>query len=171
MRRGGSFLPVALGAALAACAQPGAGYAPDIYAASQLNQRQDARTVDILAVTPARVAVSNAANQRTAQVAGGLLGALAGGVIGNNVGSPSALNTVFGGAAGGVTGLAAGSLVPGQVLVDGVSLTFRDDGRMFSATQIGRMCEFAPGRALLVSSGGNETRIQPNASCAPPANT
>ncbi len=168
-RLAGGLLPFAFIALLAGCSQPGAESAANVYDASQVNQRQEAKVVNILAVTPSRVQVSNAQNQRTAQIAGGIFGALAGGTIGNNIGRPTAFNTLLGGTAGGATGVAAGSLVPGQVLVEGVSLTYEEAGHTYSSAQVGRLCEFQPGKALMFSTGGNETRIQSNATCPAPA--
>jgi outer membrane lipoprotein SlyB len=49
-----------------------------VYTQAQVNTRQNADVVNILAVMPAKVQVSNAENQRTARIAGGLLGAAAG---------------------------------------------------------------------------------------------
>lgn len=150
---------------LAGCATPGAENQANVYDASQVNQAQEVKTVNILAVFPAKVKVSNAKNRQTAQIVGGVLGALAGGVIGNNIGHPGAANTAAGGAIGGAAGVAAGSLVDSEVLVDGVSITYELDGRTLNSTEVGRACEFLPGKAVLFSTGGNETRIQPNAQC------
>lgn len=154
-----------LGAMAAGCATPGQENQANVYDASQVNQRQAVKTVNILAVFPAKVKVSNEKNKQTAQIVGGVLGALAGGVIGNNVGSPGALKSVAGGAVGGAAGVAAGSLVPGETLVDGVSLTYDDGGQTFNSTQVGKKCEFVLGKAVMFSTDGNETRIQPNATC------
>jgi outer membrane lipoprotein SlyB len=69
---------------------------------------------------------------------------------------------------GGAVGVAAGSLVPGQVLVDGVSITYTDHGGTFSSAQVGKTCEYVPGQAIMVSTSPTETRVQPNATCPPP---
>jgi outer membrane lipoprotein SlyB len=157
-------------ASLAACAQPGADAAANVYSEGQVNTRQKAEVVEILAVMPARVQVSNAQNQRTAQLAGGILGAMAGGGLAAGLGHHYALaNGTVGAVGGGAVGVAAGSLVPGQVLVDGVSITYNDHGDTFSSAQVGRACEFVPGRALLISTTPTETRVQPNTTCPPPA--
>jgi outer membrane lipoprotein SlyB len=155
-----------LGAAammLAACAQPGANLGANVYQAGQINQRQEARVVNILATLPAKVEVSNAENQRTAQLVGGLLGAGAGLAVGSVGHSPASY--ALGGAGGAAAGVAAGSLVPGRVLVDGVSLTYEDHGQTFNSAQVGKLCEFKAGRAIVVSTGPGVTRIQPNATC------
>jgi outer membrane lipoprotein SlyB len=154
---------------LAACAQPGAESAPNVYTQGQVNTRQKADVVNILAVMPAKVQVSNAENQRTAQIAGGLLGAVAGGGLGAGLARHNALATgTVGAVGGGAVGVAAGSLVPGQVLVDGVSITYTDHGGTFSSAQVGKTCEYVPGQAIMVSTSPTETRVQPNATCPPP---
>jgi outer membrane lipoprotein SlyB len=150
---------------LAGCQAPGDQYAANVYTVGQVNSRQAAETIDILAVLPARVQVDNSQNKRAAQIAGGILGALAGGVAGANIGHYHQTNAVLGAAGGGVAGAAAGSLVSDTVLVDGVSLTYKDNGKVFNSAQVGRLCEFAPGTAIMVSTGPNETRIQPNTAC------
>jgi outer membrane lipoprotein SlyB len=167
----GNFLAGISVLGLAACAQPGAESAPNVYTQGQVNTRQNADVVNILAVMPAKIQVSNAENQRTAQIAGGLLGAAAGAGLGAGLARPhNALATgTVGAVGGGVFGAAAGSLVPGQVLVAGVSITYTDHGSTFSSAQVGRMCEYAPGQAIMVSTSPTETRIQPNAVCPPPA--
>src|SRR5690242_2765307 len=107
---------------LSACAQPGANLVANVYQADQVNQRQEARVVNVLAVLPARVEVSNVENQRTAQLVGGLLGAGAGLAVGGGL-SHRASGYALGGAGGAAAGVALASLVPGRVLVDGVSIT------------------------------------------------
>lgn len=154
-----SILPLVAG-----CTTPGANLQANVYRADQVNSQQEAKVVKILLVTPARIEVDNSQNKRTAEVVGGLLGAIGGGVIGNNTGHASG-GATLGVAAGGVTGLAAGSLVPGKVLVDGVSITYEDQGRTFNSAQVGRVCEFTSGKAVVISTSANETRIQPNATC------
>lgn len=155
---------------LAACAQPGADAGANVYSEGQVNTRQKAEVVNILAVMPAKVKVSNAENQRTAQIAGGLLGAVAGAGLGAGLSSHNALATgAVGAVGGGAVGAAAGSLVPGQVLVDGVSITYSDHGSTFNSAQVGRMCQYAPGQAIMVSTSPTETRIQSNATCPTPA--
>ncbi len=152
---------------LSACQQPGANLAANVYQADQVNQSQDAKVINILSLSPAKVQVSNAQNQQAAQVAGGLLGALAGGLIGGNV-SGGTVGTGLGGAAlGGVGGAAAGSLVPSTALVDGVTIGYSEDGNIHTSTQVGELCQFKEGQALVVITQANETRVQPNAECPP----
>lgn len=151
---------------LAACAQPGAEAGANVYAEGQVNTRQKADVVNILAVTPAKVSVSNAQNQQAAQIAGGVIGALAGAGLGAGLSHHNGLAAgTIGAVGGGALGNAAGSLVPGQVLVDGVSITYEDHGNTYSSAQVGRMCEYVPGRAIMISTSPTETRIQPNTEC------
>ena len=159
---------VAVAVGLAGCQTTGQEYGANVYSAGQVNTRQEAVTVQILAVLPAKVQVSNEQNQRAAAIAGGLLGALAGGIAGANVGHSHQTNTVLGAAGGGAAGAALGSLVPGTVLVDGVSLAYKQAGKVYNSAQVGQLCQYQPGTAVMVSSGPNETRIQPNAVCPPP---
>ena len=163
----GVLAPIAL---LSACAQPGAENAPNVYSASQVNTRQEAHVISILAVLPAKVQVSNAQNQRTAEIAGTMLGALAGAGLGGGLSHHNALGMgMLGAVGGGALGSGAGAMVPGQVLVDGVSLTYEEHGHTYNSAQVGRQCEYVPGRAIMVMTGPGETRVQPNATCPAPA--
>jgi outer membrane lipoprotein SlyB len=137
----------------------------NVYQAGQVNQRQAAEVVEILAVLPAKVEVSNEEARRLAQAGGVVLGAIGGAAIGNNVRNASANTRVAGAVAGGAVGGVAGSLVPGKVLVDGVSLTYVENGKTFNSAQVGKTCEFKPGKAIVVSANPNETRIQSNSQC------
>lgn len=153
---------------LAACAQPGVEASANVYGEGQVNTRQNAEVVNILAVMPAKVAVTNVQNQRAAQIAGGLLGAVIGAGLGAGLGHYNSLAAgTVGAAGGGVFGTAAGSLVPGQVLVDGVSITYEEHGNTYSSAQVGHMCEYVPGQAIMISTSPTETRIQPNTECRP----
>ncbi|TWI57497.1 outer membrane lipoprotein SlyB [Pseudomonas duriflava] len=151
--------------ALAGCQATGENYAANVYKAGQVNARQNAKTVNILAVMPAKIEVDNTQAKQSAQIFGAVLGAVAGGVVGHNVGSGRAPNTAIGAVGGGVVGAAAGSLVKDTTLVDGVSITYVEEGQTFNSAQVGRSCEFSPGMAVVVSTDANETRIQPNATC------
>lgn len=151
----------------AGCAQPGANLGANVYQAGQVNQRQAAKVVNVLAVLPARVEVSNQQNKATAQMVGGLLGAIGGAALGGGL-AHNGGTALFGGAAGGGIGVAAGSIVPDSVLVEGVSLTYVEDGQTLNSAQVGKACEFRPGEAIVVSTGGSETRVQPNAECPVP---
>lgn len=147
--------------ALAGCAT-GEQYAANAYTAGQVNTKQKATPINIIAVLPAKVKVENKQGKQAAMIAGGILGALAGGAIGNATGGT---NTTTGAVAGAGVGAAAGALVPGDVLVDGVTITYTEKAGTFSSTQVGKMCEFRAGKSVLISMSQNETRIQPNAEC------
>jgi outer membrane lipoprotein SlyB len=152
-------------AAVAGCQAPGSNLASNVYTANQVNTAQAAKVVQILAVMPAKVQVDNTQAQKTAEVIGGLLGAVGGGVLGNNLGHQTTGNTALGAAGGGVVGVAAGSLVPGKVLVDGVSITYEDGSHTLNSVQVGKLCQFVPGKAVVVSTSPMNTRIQPNNVC------
>ena len=51
----------------------------------------------------------------------------------------------------------------GTTYVDGVQLVYRSsDGQVYQSTQVGRICEYKLGSAIMASSRSGETRIQPN---------
>lgn len=81
------FLPVAILASftLAGCQSNADDHAADVYQTDQLNTKQETKTVNIISILPAKVAVDNSQNKRNAQAFGALIGAVAGGVIGHNV--------------------------------------------------------------------------------------
>ena len=81
------LLPVAMLASftLAGCQSNADDHAADVYQTDQLNTKQETKTVNIISILPAKVAVDNAQNKRNAQAFGALIGAVAGGVIGHNV--------------------------------------------------------------------------------------
>lgn len=151
---------------LQGCVTAGQEFQADVFDSSQVNTKQEAKTVRILTVSPAKVKVTNEQNRQRAQLIGGILGAATGIAVGYN----NQRNQEVGGAlAGGAMGAAAGTLVPGTVLVDGVLLGYSLEGKIYTSTQIGRPCQFALGQiSLMVTMLTNETRIQPNATCPEP---
>lgn len=168
MQKRFSLLAAAAAAAvltLSGCANDGTRYRADTYSVGQVNQAQEVRTVEIIAINPARVAVPNADNRDTARVTGAILGAIAGAAIGNH-GNHSTSSRVMGGLAGGAVGGLAGDAVgggSGTSYTEGVQLIYRtSNGRMFQSSQVGRPCEFKTGTAILVQPTPNETRLQPN---------
>lgn len=167
MQKKFSLFAVAAAAAvltLSGCANDGTRYRADTYSASQVNQMQEVRTVEIIAINPARVAVPNDDNRETARVTGAILGAIAGAAIGNH-GNHSTSSRVMGGLAGGAVGGLAGDAVGGDSTsyTEGVQLIYRTtNGRMYQSSQVGRPCEFKTGTAILVQPRPNETRVQPN---------
>jgi outer membrane lipoprotein SlyB len=165
MRKSASLLAATSVLLATACAQPGANLEANVYRAGQVNQRQDAKVVNILAVLPAKIEVGNQQAKASAQLIGGLVGAMGGAAIGNSFGRNRGTNALVGGAAGGAAGVVAGSLVPETTLVEGVSLTYVEEGKTLNSAQVGKACEFRQGKAIVISTGGNETRIQPNADC------
>ncbi|MEY6712733.1 hypothetical protein AB9A93_21850 [Escherichia coli] len=150
---------------LSGCQSNGAEYAADVYDTAHLKSKQETRVVNIISVLPAKVKVDNTANKQAAQTFGAVLGAVAGSVAGYNIKGTSTLGAVAGGAGGGALGAAAGSMVSDKSIVEGVSLTYKEGTKVYTSTQVGRACQFAPGIAALISTKENETRIQPNATC------
>ena len=118
--------------ALSGCATDGNYYRSDVYSSSQMNQAQRVNTVEIIAINPAQVAVNNSENSDRAR---GAIGGLAGDAVGGS----------------------------GTTYVDGVQLVYRSsDGQVYQSTQVGRICEYKLGSAIMASSRSGETRIQPN---------
>lgn len=147
---------------LSGCQATGEQYEASVYQVDQLNQQQQAETIKIIGVLPAKIEINNSQAQDDAQKAGMLLGSIAGALLGNGHGSDGAL---VGGIAGGVAGGVTGSMVENKVLVNGVTITYSQNERIYTSTQVGKMCQFQPGIALVVSTKQKETRVQPNAVC------
>lgn len=148
---------------LAGCANDGTAYRSDVYWAGQVNQAQEVKTVQIIAVMPARVTVDNRRDRSDSATMGTILGALAGAAVGAVVSdSPDAVvaGTVGGAALGNVAG--KGFSGRSENFVEGVQITFRYDDKIFNSAQVGRVCEYKTGTAIMVSPAPNETRIQPN---------
>lgn len=158
------IIPLAI--IITGCQTTGNKYAGNVYDTAQVNQMQEARTIKIISVMPAKVAVDNTKAKEETKAFGALLGAVAGGAIGYNSGSgKSTAGTAAGVLGGGVLGAATSTLVDDTLLVDGVTLAYSENDKIFTSTQVGKQCEFQPGIALIVSTTKNETRIQPNSAC------
>ncbi len=154
-------LASAVVAILAGCQANGDIYRSDVYSAGQVNQAQQVQTVQIIAIQPARVAVNNSTDRSTNQLLGTVIGGLIGGVIGHSIDRGS--GTTIGAIAGGALGAAGSSYAsPKDALVNGVQLTFKMNGRIFNSAQVGKMCEFKLGPAIMTSTSPTSTRIQPN---------
>ena len=148
---------------ISACTTTGDKYRASSYRSTQVNQKQAAEVIEIIAILPAQVEVDNTEAQKKRQILGAILGAAGGAAIGNAVGGN---NTAAGGLLGGAAGAVVASTTENTVLVEGVTLTFVQDSKTYSSSRVGRACEFKPGRAVMISMRADETRIQPNNSCA-----
>lgn len=139
----------------------------NVYNTGELNQQQSVKIVTIKQVLAAKVAVDNTNTNSSNKVVGGLLGAATGAVVGYALGGGSSKSgAVVGGVVGGTLGTVAGDKVSEQTeVIDGVSIVYELDDKIYTSTQAGKLCEFGIGNAYLISMGGNETRIQPNANC------
>ena len=149
---------------LSGCAATGANLQSNVYRAGQVNTAQAARSIKIITILPAKIEVDNSEQKKQAQVGGAILGALAGG-LGGGFGGLGGLGTTGTTIAGGAVGAGAGSLVSDKILVEGVSIAYSENGKMFTSAQVGRACEYRPGATIIISTSPTETRIQPNASC------
>ncbi len=163
-----SICVIALAAAsvLAGCAvEDGTRYRSDVYSAGSVNRVQAVETIEIVYMAPAQVAVPVSGDKDRAQMTGMILGAIAGAALGNH-GHHSTSSRVMGGLAGGALGNLAGSAVGDRTsseFVDGVQLTYRGkDGRLYQSAQVGNLCEYKLGSAIMVSPSQGESRIQPN---------
>lgn len=150
---------------LSGCQSNADQYAADVFTPTQLNSPQETHTINILSVLPAKVAVSNADNHNTAVMVGTVIGAIAGAVAGYALGHGGDLATAGGAIGGGAIGAVSGSTVKTQNIVEGVSLSYKDDTKIFTSVQVGRPCQFTTGLAVIFITQKNETRIQPNATC------
>ena len=149
---------------LSGCAATGENLQSNVYRAGQVNTAQAARSIKIITVLPDKIEIDNAEQKKQAQVGGAILGALAGG-LGGGFGGLGGLGTTGTTVAGGAVGAAAGSLVSDKILVEGVSIAYSENGKMFTSAQVGKACEYRPGATIIISTSPTETRIQPNASC------
>jgi outer membrane lipoprotein SlyB len=152
---------------LGGCAT-GANLRADTYSANQVGVVQTADAINIISTSPAKVEVDNSANHEGAKKAGavvlGIIGAVALGLVGGRDGAVA--GAAIGGLAGAAVGAGAGSLVSSQNLVDGVKINFSaTNGTIGTLTQVGRMCEYNPGAAILNNVDNGRMRVQPNAVC------
>lgn len=150
---------------LTGCASTGQDLRANTYNASELNQNQEVAPVNIISIMPSKINIDNSKQKRQAQTGGGMFGAIAGGVAGSFIGNSR--GTLIGGAAGAAIGAASGSLVNDKVIVNGVTLAYKINDSLKSSTQVGFLCEYTTGKAIMVKTTENNTRIQPNSSCPP----
>ena len=159
------MMPVLLGAAviLSGCTADGSLYRSDTFSTQEVNRLQQVKLVEIVELAPARIKVNNRNERRESAEYGALLGAVAGVAIGRKAGH-SSTSKVIGGLTGAAVGSMAGKQLSGkdQHIVDGVQITFNYEGKTYSSTQVGLICEYRLGPARLVAATATETRIQPN---------
>lgn len=145
------------------CMATGQQHRADVFKAGQTNKAQEAQLIKIMSVSSGQIEVDNSEAQKNAQLAGAVIGALIGANASRNT---QRVSTGSGAAVGLAAGTAAGSMVSNKVLVDGVMIGYMMGSKIFTSAQVGRICEFKVGDdALLISTGPNETRVQPNDTC------
>ncbi len=152
---------------LSGCMSTGEKHQANVFKANQVNSQQEVKVINIIAILPAKVEVSNKENKQAAQTAGAIFGAILGAAVNNNQRNSTLGGNALAGAVGGAVGGATGSLVSDTTLVDGVSLTYKDveSGKVLNSAQVGLPCEYKTGEAIMISTSEKETRIQPNATC------
>lgn len=156
-----SAISMALVVTLTGCAT-GAQYRADSFSAAEVNTAKEVIPVTILAINPAKIQVDNTEGKKKAQIGGAVIAALLGGAIGSN---RSIDHAISGAVTGAAVGAAAGTMVDDKILVDGVSLIFKESGKNkkpLTSAQVGRLCEFQTGDAFMYRVNPTETRIQPN---------
>ncbi|MCD8338919.1 MAG: hypothetical protein LUC43_01760 [Burkholderiales bacterium] len=154
---------VAFVAALGGCQATGEQYRANVYGANQVNQAQEVQTVDIIALQPAKIVVNNQEYRAVNQGVGAVIGAILGGVIGGFIDRHGPAGATVGALAG--AGLGAGTASyasPATRMVKGVQITFRVGERTFNSAQVGEVCEYRLGPAIMTSTSPTSTRIQPN---------
>ena len=145
------------------CTATGQQHRADVFKVGQTNRAQEAELIKITSVSAGQIEVDNSEGKKNAQLAGAVMGALTGAYATKNT---KRVSPGSGAAAGAAMGAAAGTMVSDKTLVAGVMISYMKGSKIFTSTQVGRMCEFKVGdEALLVSTGPNETRVQPNATC------
>ena len=170
-----SVIALAAVLAVAGCANDNEKYRADVYGPGALNQAQRVRTVEILSIAPARVALPNSRKSETAALGGALGGAILGAVIGNQFGHgrhSRAGGRLAGAAIGGIVGGKGADIAAGETdYQEGVQLTFRVDDQMYTSVQVGHACEYQLGTAMMVQQNASGSRIQPNnpGGCGAPA--
>ncbi len=147
---------IVLASLLTACIDPASQYRANVFDSSQVNSRKEAKLINILSLEPGKVKVDNTANQKIAATFGLIVGAL----LGANENTNSAI-------AGGIVGGSVAEAVAGpEALVDGVNILYSENGQILNSVQIGKMCEFSAGPAMVLITQQDETRVQPNAASA-----
>lgn len=158
---------IALTLGLTGCAADGQQYRANAFAAEETGFEDGARVVQIVTVTPAKIYVDNKQQKQAVSAIGSVLGAVAGGIAGYSAGGHRSIMGAVAGVAGGAgLGAAAGAAVKDKVAVDGVVISYRNDGaeKLNVVKHVGRVCEYQVGNSLAVGEGKN-TKIQPNAEC------
>lgn len=158
---------IALTLGLTGCAADGQQYRANAFAAEETGFEDGARVVEIVTVTPAKIFVNNQQQKQAVNAIGSVLGAVAGGIAGYSAGGHRNIMGAVAGVAGGAAlGGAAGAMVKDKVAVDGVVISYRNDGaeKLNVVKHVGRVCEYRVGNSLAVGEGKN-TKIQPNAGC------
>lgn len=140
------------------------GVGANVYEVGDLNTKQETHVVQILGLADAKVKLDNSKNAEKAQKSVALAGAILGAAIGYNT-KHKDNGAIAGGVGGAAAGYAVGSVVPSTVLVDAVTISYKDGTKVVSSTQVGKSCDFKVGQAIMISTSKGDTRIQANSKC------
>lgn len=150
-----SIIVVSMATILSGC-MAGTLERADTFSAGQTNKRQESKLIEIAMIEKAKVQVNNERAQKAAELGGALFGALLGSANDSGYGGQSLVGAAVGSSV-------AGTIAGAKKIVDGVSLTYVENGTLLTSAQVGRPCEFAVGPALVITTSEEETRVQPNA--------
>lgn len=148
---------------LSGCQATGEQYQADVFTTNDVNTKKEVKTVELLMVQLSKIQIDNTSGKETATKAAGIFGAILGAAVGSTHNSETA---ALAGLAGGTIGAVGGSMVADKVMVDGVMLTYVENGKTYTSAQIGKECQFKVGiAAMIFNEDTKETRIQPNDNC------
>jgi outer membrane lipoprotein SlyB len=148
---------------ISGCQATGEQYQADVFTTNDVNTKKEVKTIELLMVQLGKVQIDNTSGKETATKAAGIFGAVLGAALGSSKNSETA---ALAGLAGGTVGAVGGSMVADKVMVDGVMLTYIENGKTYTSAQVGKECQFKVGiAAMIFNEDTKETRIQPNNTC------
>lgn len=148
---------------ISGCQATGEQYQADVFTTNDVNSKKEVKTVELLMVQLGKIQIDNTSAKETATKTAGIFGAVLGAALGSASNSETA---ALAGIAGGTVGAIGGSMVADKVMVDGVMLTYVENGKTYTSAQVGKECQFKVGiAAMIFDESTKETRIQPNNKC------
>ncbi|WP_394166710.1 hypothetical protein [Photobacterium piscicola] len=148
---------------ISGCQATGEQYQADVFTTNDVNSKKEVKTVELLMIQLGKIQIDNTSAKETATKTAGIFGAVLGAALGSASNSETA---ALAGIAGGTVGAIGGSMVADKVMVDGVMLTYVENGKTYTSAQVGKECQFKVGiAAMIFDESTKETRIQPNNKC------